>query len=303
MHPRERTLLAAKSLLLGAMLAVPAASRAGEATYPPYSLNGTQVRTFHSNRVGIDYKLYVGLPRDYDASSSSYPVVMILDADSSFAMTHGILRFLEDHDELAPAILVGIAYPGVAEEKRGPIYKTNRTRDYTPTTMKEGGYGAEFQKVSGGADRFLEFIGEELVPYLEREFRVQPHDRAIVGHSYGGLLASYALLTRPGLFQRFVIVSPSLWWDRRLMTRIEKREAALLKSLPARAFFAVGQGETGNILGTGSAEDLEEFVGKLKSRHYSGLQSALWIAPDETHHSVFPGALTRGLRWVFKEKL
>ena len=117
---------------------------------------------------------------------------MVLDADYCFAMMHGIIGLLADHDELAPVILVGIAYPGVAEQKQGPIYKRSRTRDYTPSHVENDGfgYGEEFQKVSGGGDHFLDFIAQELTPYLEREFRVRPQDRTIVGYSFGGLRAS-----------------------------------------------------------------------------------------------------------------
>lgn len=166
-------------------------------------------------------------------TQKSYPLVMILDADYYFTMVQSSVGILADHDELDPAVLVGIAYPGVAEEKHGPIYKVNRTRDYTPSHVATGGYGEEFQRLSGGADRFFDFIEQELVPYLKREFRVAADDRTIVGSSYGGLAASYALLMRPSLFQRYIIVSPSLWWDHRLMLKIEEKQAKSLKDLNA----------------------------------------------------------------------
>jgi predicted alpha/beta superfamily hydrolase len=71
--------------------------------------------------------------------------------------------------ELAPVILVGLTYPGVAEQKQGPIYKLGRTRDYTPSHVENDGtgYGEEYQKFSGGGDRFLDFLTKELTPYLE----------------------------------------------------------------------------------------------------------------------------------------
>ena len=288
-----------KLLIVALMLAASRPSWASDAAYPGYALHDTQVRVIHSDRVGIDYKLYIGLPRGYEAKSESYPVVMVLDADYCFAMMHGIIGLLADHDELAPVILVGIAYPGVAEQKQGPIYKRSRTRDYTPSHVENDGfgYGEEFQKVSGGGDHFLDFIAQELTPYLEREFRVRPQDRTIVGYSFGGLFASYALLTRPGLFQRYLIVSPSLWWDRHLIPRLEKEKAPFLKDIPARAFFSVGEPEDHDQMPM--VQDLVNFINALKSRRYSGLRTDLWVAPDETHHSVFPGAAMRGIKWIF----
>ena len=174
---------------------------AADNTFPPFSFYHTQVRPMHSDRTGIDYKLYISLPREYETGKVSYPVVLVLDADYFFPFVHLIVWGLVDHAELQPMILVGIAYPGVAEEKHGPLFKLNRTRDYTPTFVAKGGYGSEFQKQSGGADRFLDFVDQELFPYLEKKFRVKHDDRSLVGMSFGGLLASYALVTRPDLFQ------------------------------------------------------------------------------------------------------
>jgi uncharacterized protein len=289
-------------LILLAAISLGPAATASPASTQGVTLVNTQVRTFHSERVGVDYKLYIGLPREYQGKPDTYPVVIVLDADYFFSMVHSTAGILADHDELSPTILVGLAYPGVAEEKHGPIYKANRTRDYTISRVLEGGYGPEFQKLSGGADRFLDFLAEDLLPYLDREFRTRPGDRALVGCSYGGLLASYALLTRPGLFQRFVIVSPSLWWDHHLISRLEEKAAAARKDLVARAFFGVGAREAPPNGETDMVSDLTAFVETLRSRRYPSLQVDLWVAPDETHHSVFPAAAMRGIQYVFSKK-
>lgn len=271
-----------------------------QAPVRPLSLANTRVLKLRSARVGIDYLLYIGLPRGYDGKRT-YPVTVVLDADYCFSIVHGITYLLADHDEMAPMILVGIAYPGVAGEKRGPLFKLNRTRDYTPTHVSTGGYGRRFQKLSGGADRFLDFVSKELFPFLERRFRVKPGHRAVIGYSYGGLLATYALLTRPSLFQRFVIVSPSLWWDRHVISKMEEKRASLAKDLPSRAFFSVGGRETRAFGSTDMALDLAGFVSKLRSRNHPLLEIDLWVAPDETHHSVFPAAAMRGMRRVLRE--
>jgi predicted alpha/beta superfamily hydrolase len=265
----------------------------------PLTLYNSQVRRLHSNLVGIDYKLYVTLPRGYESQPDSYPVAVILDPDYLFDAVHHAAWVLGDHDELRPMILVGVAYPGGIEAGRGTAYRLNRTRDYTPTHVADGGYGSEFQKVSGGADRFLDFMTEELLPFLETNYRVKRDDRTLIGLSYGGLLATYSLLTRPGLFQRFVIVSPSLWYDQHLMSRIEARVAQSGAPIRGRAFFAVGGQETTATIGYEMVKDLESFVGSLESRHHRNLQVKRWVAPDETHHTVFAGAVMRGLQWIF----
>lgn len=299
MKCRECLLSTPMSLIIALVLTGLPLFGATNTSHDAYSLYNTQVRIFHSDRVRIDYELYVSLPRDYETKSDSYPVIMILDADYCFAMTYGIVRLLVDHDELAPAILVGIAYPGVAKQKQGPIYKLSRTRDYTPSHVENDGYGygEQYQKFSGGGDHFLDFVTQELAPYLEREFRVRPKDRTIIGYSFGGLLASYALLTRPDLFQRYLIVSPSLWWDGHLLLRLEEEKAPIRKDISARAFFSVGELEDKDQMPM--VKDLKDFVNKLNSRRYPGLHTNVWIATDESHHSVFPGAVMRGIKWIF----
>lgn len=264
-----------------------------------YTLGNTQIRQIHSNKVGIDYLIYVSLPRDYDKQTAAYPVLYLLDANYNFPLYQSIATFLADENELPPLVLIGIGYPGVEDEKHGPKFKLNRTRDYTPTHVEKGGYGPEFDKASGGADRFLDFIEQELNPYIESNFRVKHDDRAIAGNSYGGLCASYALLRRPGLFHRYIIVSPSLWFDKRIMFSLEEKFLQSHSDLPARAFFCVGGDETASHGFSEMVGDLKLFTSKLQAKKYPKFQSLLWIAPNEGHHSVFAAAATRGLRWLY----
>ena len=278
------------------LLALPCAYAQEETK--PFSLQDTQVEKFQSHIVKADYQLYISLPREYEKQTESYPIVLVLDADYCFPIVHQIVRFLSDHDEIKPAIVVGISYPGVAQEKFGPIHKLNRTRDYTPTHVAKGGYGDEFQKQSGGANQFINLIDKELIPYLEGKYRVK-HDRTIVGYSYGGLFASYALLRQPTLFQRYIIVSPSLWYDRRFITRFEGQVNAKRKDLRAIAFFSIGSLEEGTFGRQEMVKDTNQFVNTLRARRFPSFRSQLWVANGEDHHSIFPGAAMRGARFVF----
>jgi predicted alpha/beta superfamily hydrolase len=189
-------------------------------------------------------------------------------------------------------ILVAIAYPGAATDRE--LYKMNRTRDYTPAYAPDGGYGAEYQKVSGGGPKFRSFIASELAPLIERRFRADAHDRTLVGHSYGGLFATYVLLTEPALFKRYIIVSPSLWYANRIALTMEEAAARAGIRPVARVFFAVGRLESPIM-----AEDLGELVKRLKSRANPRLQTTFRIFEEERHNSIFPAAVTRGLLTVF----
>lgn len=273
---------------------------ADEQAVQPFVLQDAQVQKFQSNIVKAEYQLYISLPRNYEKETESYPVVFVLDADYCFPIVHQVVRFLSDHDEIKPVIVVGVAYPGVAQEKFGPLHKLNRTRDYTPSHLAKGGYGDEFQKQSGGADQFLLLLERELIPNIESKFRVK-HDRTIVGYSFGGLFASYALLKKPSLFQRYIVVSPSLWYDRRMLFRIEPKLAASRKDLRATAFFSVGSLEQGTFGREEMVKDLTNFAKTLRSRKYPNFHIRCLIASGEDHHSVFPGAAMSGIRYVFSK--
>jgi len=260
----------------------------------PYSLPRTEVRRIHSQAVELEYVLYVSLPRHYHESTQAYPLLITLDADYAFALAHNVVEHLVDRGDLPEMVIVSIAYDG-ADENRD-VYRRERTRDYTPTHTLEGGYGPEFQKFSGGAEKFRGFITEELIPFLEATYRLKPDDRTLVGHSYGGLFGTYVLLTQPQHFQRYILVSASLWYDNRMIFDLERANAENHKSLPARVFFGVGEQENPLM-----AEDMRRMVDQLQSRGHQHLRVSSRVFPDENHNSVFPAALTRGLRVVFDQ--
>lgn len=266
-------------------------------TLRAYTLPHTEVRSFYSQHVDAPYVLYISVPRRYRESTQTYPVIFTLDADYAFALAHNIVEHFVDRGNLPEMIIVSIAYEGASQNIRN--YRRWRTRDYTPTYTLEGGYGPEFQKYSGGGENFRAFIEEELLPFLQMHYRIKPNDRTLVGHSYGGLFGTYILLTRPALFQRYILVSPSLWYDNKMIFAVENAYASQHKALPARVFFAVGEHENQPGIGRSMVEDLQELVRRLRARSYHGLVLNSQVFPDETHNSIFPAALTRGLRFIF----
>jgi predicted alpha/beta superfamily hydrolase len=286
-------MLVARALLVVLVAAITLSPAAAAARAKPYTLPNTQVFDLHSQQTGGDYQIYVATPPGYPEPGKHYPVVYALDADYSFALTRNIIQHFVEREGLPPMILVSIAYPGAATDR--DLYKLTRTRDYTPMFVRTGGYGLEFQKVSGGAPKFKAFLASELFPFIERKFAADPNDRTIVGHSYGGLFATYLLLTEPSMYNRYVIVSPSLWYSERIAFQME--EAASARGEPAKAnvFLSVGALEN-----PAMPNDLSDFYNRLKARNRPGLKLTLKIFEDERHDSVFPAAVTRGLRTVFE---
>ena len=279
------TIARALPTVLACLLFTATHARAAELSLPD-----TQVHLLASKANGIQYKLYVSLPREYATKTTAYPVLYLLDADYSFPIVRGIVQHLSDRNRLREMIIVGIAYDGPDR------YRLNRTRDYTPHFAPTGGYGPEYQKVSGGGPKFLQFIREELIPWTDRTFRTVPGMRGVTGHSYGGLFASWVLLTAPSTFSHYVIVSPSLWYDGRFMFDLERTSRKSSGSPAARVYMAVGARE-------GNAErdmvvDLRQMAKALTARKTHAVRHEVF--DDETHDSVFPTAVSRGIRFVFQ---
>ena len=282
-------------VLLASLALASCAATAGEG----YTLPNTQVHSMHSNETGADYQLFIATPPNY-RSGKKYPVVYMLDADYSFALTRNVARHFIERNKLPEMILVGIAYPGAAEDME--VYKTNRKRDYTPSlTPISTADTADGSAKQGGAVPFRNFIADEVIPYISMNFPASS-DRTFIGHSYGGLFGTYVLLTEPELFQRYIIVSPSLWFDNRMIMRIEKQTAKRRvkdRRSPRQVFFAIGSLETRSETGAPMVDELKQLYSRLRDRRDPGLQLGLRVYQDESHASIFPSAVTGGLLAVF----
>ncbi len=126
-------LLAVLAFAVGLLPAVGLA-QAGE---PPYSLPDTKVTSFTSKDGSHTFRLLIGLPRNYATRSERFPVIYLLDADFSFALTQDIQRHTTDRGFEKEAIVVGIAYPGADTDIK--TYERTRTQDYTPTNTPGAG--------------------------------------------------------------------------------------------------------------------------------------------------------------------
>jgi hypothetical protein len=184
--------------------------------------------------------------------------------------------------------MVGIAY-GEGQE----AWWQKRSRDLTPTQDQLKTWGD--WPLAGGAGIFLRFIEEELIPFIETHYQADPSNRALAGFSFGGLFAGFTLLQAQREFQKFIISSPAILWDASLLIKLEEEYSNANVALPARVYFAIGELEGATTI----LEPYKDFVLKLKSRGYQGLEVGDQILPGETHFSAFPQGLTRGLRFLF----
>jgi predicted alpha/beta superfamily hydrolase len=248
----------------------------------------TKVRTLHSSAVGRDYRISVALPLSYSRNTSeTYPVVYLLDGDLLFGALTDPTRLLQSAGELPELIIVGIGY-GILWDNTDQ-FKRLREIDLAPGVTTDGGAG-----------QFLKFIQADIVPYIDANYRTDPMDRTIAGVSLGGLFSLYALFHAPETFNRYIAVSPSLWWADRRIFEYEQEFAGKHSDLPVKLFLSVGEREEGQYPGSRMVSNLKEFYQRLEDRHYAGLEMEMVVMAGETHHSVFPGAFSKGLRSVFR---
>lgn len=294
-HTRRAALLAPLAVSACASLRPSAAAET-----QPYRLPFSEVIPFTSAVVGVDYQLYVRTPARYAASDARYPLIVTLDADYSFPICANHLEHLADRMDQAPqAILVSIAVAGVYPNPTR--YREERTRDYTPVYTPDGGNSnSAYQSQSGGGSNFLRMIEHEVLPRIDALYRTAPGERTLVGHSYGGLFAGFVLHERPDLFDRYLMVSPSLWYADRWMFDRERERASVRLPGKKRVYIGVGSWEEQPENHGFMMSEAQEFAGLLTARGDPNLVVKHRVFEDETHASIFPAAFSTGIRHLFR---
>lgn len=267
------------------------------------TLFNTEKRILHSKIINYDFEIYVSLPYRYAYTDTTYPVLFSLDANVKFGLISNVVNNLGTlTKELPEIIVVGIAYPIKGLED----WVIGRNRDMTPTSVPEHekfwvdrlsqATGRDDIVVqSGNADKFLAFIREELIPFIESEYRVFSKDRALHGTSLGGLFTLYALFQHPETFQRYFAGSPSISWDEDYMYKLENNFAASHKDLPVRLFMCVGGLESEKYI-----NNMNKMADLLSSREYPNFKLKTILFENETHGSTVSAAIGRGLKMLYK---
>jgi predicted alpha/beta superfamily hydrolase len=180
------------------------------------NINIGKIDSINSKILNEQRKIWIHVPEDNSNGlyeKKSYPVVYLLDGESHFYSVVGMLRQLStsNGNTICPKMIV-VGIPN-----------TNRTRDLTPTKGKPGLWvNSNTIANSGGGESFMSFIQKELIPYINSNYPTQPY-RMLIGHSYGGLTVMNTLIHQPNLFDAYVAIDPSMWWDdRSLLSKIKK---------------------------------------------------------------------------------
>jgi uncharacterized protein len=273
---RRRPLVATAVLLLAG--AGPAAARADmPAGGAPEPVVIAQSYTMRSEILDETRRYNVMLPPGYAGDQARYPVLLLLDGGIAEDFHHlsGIVQVSVGNGTMRPVIVVGLE-------------NTERRRDTTgPTEV------AEDRRIAprvGGSAAFRRFLAEELLPKLRADYRTQA-PTAIVGESLAGLFVVETLLLQPGLFDIYVAVSPSLWWNGDYLVR-EAGPLLANKELQGKVVFLTVADEKEMQPQVAALARQLRGPGEQRVRlHYHPM-------PDETHASIFHGAALKAFRLV-----
>lgn len=245
------------------------------------------------HELGQQRRLSVQLPEDYERDARSYPLLLCLDAQWTLGTVSDTALLLGLARRMPRVIVAGLGWHYA--EVRDIV--AARAHAYTPTVAA---FPPEVVAPSGrtlragGGPEYLEFLASEVLALLARTYRVTATERMIIGHSLSGLFGLFAAARRPALFDRYLLASPSVWWQDRIILSL----LAEGPELRGRLYMTMGEGET-TVAGCAMIDTARTIAHALCARH-AALEVSFEVLPGECHESTIAGSVTRGLRWLFE---
>lgn len=281
-------------MALAAGLPLSPALAAGE---PAATLPGT--RSWEVASPDGPYRLFGWRPEG-EAPAGGFPVLYLLDGNAVFFTAVEALRVQQRRAEATgvhPMVVVAVGYP--VDGPFGP----RRARDYTPPLpgAPEG---------TGGADVFLDRLLGGIAASVAERLPVNPARNALFGHSFGGLFAMRAFLTRPGAFRRTIAASPSLWFaEGAMMEEVRRFAASPPPNLPRLGLMLTvgGLEEEDPTMPAARQATLRDRRMVGRAREAAAILSALGprgpevgfqLFEDENHGSVILPSVNRALRFA-----
>ncbi|MFT3935685.1 MAG: alpha/beta hydrolase-fold protein [Chitinophagaceae bacterium] len=256
-----------------------------------YKYSPSEVVTIHSAVLNEDRKVYVHYPKSDSAEvNKRFPVLYIMDGNNHFELLAQYADYLSRPDVLAMPKIIIVGIPN-----------TNRTRDLTPTKSLTNYEGipdtAGSYKFSGGNEKFLQFVGAELIPMIDKNYKTTPY-KIFAGHSFGGISSINCLLTHPDMFDAYIAVSPSFWWDHEYLLMATDKKLQNGSSLNKTLFCS-----DGNEGGENSSfhKGLLKFDSIIAKKKLLKLNYMYKHYPTETHMTEPVVAYFDALRFIFKD--
>lgn len=265
------------------LVSLASAAESPTSPFPRHTIERSELRVLPPNAAGRHYQLHVGLPASYASEpDKQYPVVFVTDAYWDFAKmfnAHGALVY----DKVAPEfIIVGLGYAG-----ENLNYGTMRRWELSPVPSDNPN--------AGHAADFLNTIKTEIIPFVEKEYRVDSAHRVLAGASLGGLFTLYSMYAEPGLFFAYIAATPAVVSGDDWLLGFEEEFFKSGQSLDARLYVTGGGNESARFLG-----GILRYNARVAARKYDGLVYDFRIIDDERHAGMQIESYTRGLRFVFE---
>lgn len=249
-----------------------------------------KIDSLYSEVLGESRKIWIHIPagaEDPTFSTKKYPVLYLLDGPGHFYSVAGMIKQLSttNGNTIVPQMII-VAIPN-----------TNRTRDLTPTHADKSPFGDDvaWLKDSGGGETFTDFIEKELIPFIDEKYPTSPY-RTYVGHSFGGLTVINTLISRPELFNNYVAIDPSLWWDNQGTLNEAKKRIAELDFENKSLFVGVAntlppgmdlvQAKKDTTKETFHFRSILDFVERAEEHKENGLALSWKYYPEDDHGSV-----------------
>lgn len=256
-----------------------APSSAQPAADAPRSIELAQSYTLHSTTLGEDREVNVWVPAGYAGGESRHTVLYLIDGgiDQDFPHIAGLGQLGAVSYTYEALIIVGVR-------------THTRIAELTPPP-RDARYTQAFPN-AGGAARFRAFIRDEVIPFVESRYRTNGR-RAVIGESLAGLFVVDTLVSEPALFNDYIAVSPSLWWDDRAFARSAGARLSASDVTGRRVFLSIAE-EGGTM-----REGVDTVRAALDAAPDERVTLMFSDRPDETHATTFHPAALDALRWLY----
>jgi uncharacterized protein len=253
--------------------------------YPRKGLFDTEERTVFCAKVGREYHLSVALPESYTTSDQEYPVIYLLDGDVFFGMAAGLTPVAHWVGGAPEVIVVGINYDMDSYDQLRRL----RELDFKVPEVKDA-------PADSYADRFLDALTREIIPFIEANYRAVPSDRCLYGYSSSGFFVLYALCHQPNAFRRYLSGSGDLYSAYPYVIEHDQQLVARQPTIPIQLYLSVGELEEDMI------PSFHQLIAFLEHESYPGLTLITEIYPGEPH-GCEGVALTylHGIRKVYQD--
>lgn len=238
-----------------------------------------------SENLGETREFWVSLPMNYD-SSSSYPILYVLDAEWRFDLIRAIAYDLSGNRKMPHHIIVGIPHINWQNQRGIDLTFSHSSNEYDGEAVDSTVFNASN---SGGGAAFFSYLEEELIPLVTQAYPSNGKN-ILVGHSYGGYFGSY-ILPKQQIFSAFQIYDPSIWFSNgECITHIE---ANLSKQLEANIFISYQP------IPAFHSTKIEKFIATLAN--FPKIKLGHKQYKNETHNALFMYSFLDGMKFLYSD--